>query len=55
MKNENNKKIQNMSIFSWSVGGGLKIYNYNKLTFSEIRNQASGNIHKNLLGHILHT
>ncbi|HDV6632449.1 TPA: SAM-dependent DNA methyltransferase [Legionella pneumophila] len=113
MKNENNKKIQNLSTFSWSiaeilrgdfkqseygkvilpfvvlrrldcilepskdavvsayenlpegiddhtkdmmlfsaVGGGLKVYNYNTLTFSKIRNQDPGDIHKNLLDYI---
>ncbi|HAU1091253.1 TPA: SAM-dependent DNA methyltransferase [Legionella pneumophila] len=113
MKNENNKKIQNLSTFSWSiaeilrgdfkqseygkvilpfvvlrrldcilepskdavvsayeklpegiddhtkdmmlfsaVGGGLKVYNYNTLTFSKIRNQDPGDVHKNLLDYI---
>ncbi|MFO3066030.1 SAM-dependent DNA methyltransferase [Legionella pneumophila] len=113
MKNENNKKIQNLSTFSWSiaeilrgdfkqseygkvilpfvvlrrldcilepsknavvsayenlpegiddhtkdmmlfnaVGGGLKVYNYNMLTFSKIRNQDPGDVHKNLLDYI---
>lgn len=35
-----------------AVGGGLKVYNYNKMTFAKIRNQDPGDVHKNLLDYV---
>lgn len=42
---------KDMMLFG-AVGGGLKVYNYNKLTFAKIRNQDPGDVHKNLLDYV---
>lgn len=42
---------KDMMLFG-AVGGGLKVYNYNKMTFAKIRNQDPGDVHKNLLGYV---
>ena len=42
---------KDMMLFS-AVGGGLKVYNYNKMTFAKIRTQDAGDVHKNLLDYV---
>lgn len=44
-------QTKDMMLFG-TVGGGLKVYNYNKMTFAKIRNQDPGDVHKNLLGYV---
>lgn len=44
-------QTKDMMLFG-AVGGGLKVYNYNKLTFAKIRNQDPGDVHKNLLDYV---
>ena len=41
-------QTRDMMLFG-AVGSGLKVYNYNKLTFAKICNQDPGDVHKNLL------
>lgn len=42
---------KDMMLFS-AVGGGLKVYNYNKLTLTKIRKQEPGDVHKNLVDYV---
>jgi type I restriction enzyme M protein len=44
-------QTKDMMLFG-AVGGGLKVYNYNKMTFAKIRNQDPGDVHKNLLDYV---
>lgn len=44
-------QTKDMMLFG-AVGGGLKVYNFNKMTFAKIRNQDPGDVHKNLLGYV---
>ena len=44
-------QTRDMMLFD-AVGSGLKVYNYNKLTFAKIRNQDPGDVHKNLVSYI---
>ena len=44
-------QTKDMMLFG-AVGGGLKVYNYNKMTFGKIRNQDPGDVHKNLLDYV---
>ena len=44
-------QTRDMMLFG-AVGGGLKVYNYNKLTFAKIHNQDPGDVHKNLVSYV---
>ena len=44
-------QAKDMILFN-AVSGGLKVYNYNKLTFSKIRDQDPGDLHKNLSDYV---